>query len=121
MDLVIYLISEISSIIVALLIILTLELQVHKNNNFYQLTVRRKLLWKRSTVSGSDWVAIDKVKGQGDEDYSYGWKYKNDTTQIGVEYNSGDWTTCKSCLDNRNTNNIAGSFYEVDTDEHFIL
>ena len=36
--------------------------------------------------------------------------------QIGVEYNSGDWTTCKSCLDNRNTNNIAGSFYEVDTD-----
>ena len=94
-----------------------LNYKYYQNNNFYQIDGKKEItLWKRSTVSGSDWVAIDKVKGQGDEDYSYGWKYKNDTTQIGVEYNSGDWTTCKSCLDNRNTNNIAGSFYEVDTD-----
>ena len=36
-------------------------------------------------------------------------KYKKDTTQVSTYYKTQDWTTCKTCLDNENTNNDAGS------------
>ena len=42
-----------------------LNYKYYQNNNFYQIDGKKEItLWKRSTVSGSDWVAIDKVKGQ---------------------------------------------------------
>ena len=60
----------------------------------------------------------------GDDSFGYGWKYKNDTTQVSAtSYNASDYITCEGCLDYNilgyySTNNVAETYTSIRAEGH---
>ena len=66
-------------------------------------------LYQRNTITSTEWTKVDQFDASSSSDYSKGWRYKKDTTQVLDYYRGQDWTDCPTCLGSSATNAIAGN------------